>query len=179
MDFSPPGSSVNGDSPGKNTGVDCHAPLGIFLTQTWTEPRSPNCRQILYCLSHREAPNYNPYHANSLPKNDIVTNCLSGSVDMVYRAFHDLPVSLSNLISSHFLPSGTTEKFWIILFCFSSCFVYLHNCLLLTWWILTSVSFLLYVIFSGKPGKIRSDAPLFFTTPGLSFIITMSLYEIL
>ena len=34
MDCSPPGSSVHGDSPGKNTGVGCHAHLqGIFLTQ--------------------------------------------------------------------------------------------------------------------------------------------------
>ena len=34
MDCSPPGSSVHGDSPGKNTEVDCHALLqGIFLTQ--------------------------------------------------------------------------------------------------------------------------------------------------
>ena len=34
MDHSPPGSSVHGDSPGKNTGVGCHALLqGIFLTQ--------------------------------------------------------------------------------------------------------------------------------------------------
>ena len=34
MDFSPPGSSVHGDSPGKNTGVSCHALLqGIFSTQ--------------------------------------------------------------------------------------------------------------------------------------------------
>ena len=30
----PPGSSVHGDSPGKNTGVDCHAPFqGIFPIQ--------------------------------------------------------------------------------------------------------------------------------------------------
>ena len=35
MDCSPPGSSVHGDSPGKNTGVGCHAfPKGI-------EPGSP------------------------------------------------------------------------------------------------------------------------------------------
>ena len=27
MDYSPPGSSVHGDSPGKNTGVGCHALL--------------------------------------------------------------------------------------------------------------------------------------------------------
>ena len=34
MDCSPPGSSVHGDSPGKNTGVGCYALLqGIFLTQ--------------------------------------------------------------------------------------------------------------------------------------------------
>ena len=34
VDCSPPGSSVLGDSPGKNSGVSCHALLqGIFLTQ--------------------------------------------------------------------------------------------------------------------------------------------------
>ena len=34
MDCRPPGSSVHEDSPGKNTGVGCHALLqGIFLTQ--------------------------------------------------------------------------------------------------------------------------------------------------
>ena len=40
------------DSPGKNTGVGCHALLqGIFLTQ-WSKPGLPHCRQILYHLSH-------------------------------------------------------------------------------------------------------------------------------
>ena len=34
MDYSPSGSSVHGDSPGKNTRVGCHFLLqGIFLTQ--------------------------------------------------------------------------------------------------------------------------------------------------
>ena len=34
MDHSPPGSSVRGPSPGKNTGAGCHALLrGTFLTQ--------------------------------------------------------------------------------------------------------------------------------------------------
>jgi len=34
MDCSVPGFSVHGDSPGKNTGVGCHALLqGIFSTQ--------------------------------------------------------------------------------------------------------------------------------------------------
>ena len=41
MDCSLPGSSVHGDSPGKNTGVGCHSPLqGIFPTQG-TKPQSP------------------------------------------------------------------------------------------------------------------------------------------
>ena len=48
IDCSPPGSSVHGDSPGKNTGVGCHALLqGIFPTQglnlgLW------HCRQIFF-----------------------------------------------------------------------------------------------------------------------------------
>ena len=36
MDYSPPGSSVQWDSPGKNTGVGCQALLqGILPTQGW------------------------------------------------------------------------------------------------------------------------------------------------
>ena len=46
MDCSPPGSSVHGDSPGKNTGVGCHALLqGIFPTQG-LNPALPHYRQI-------------------------------------------------------------------------------------------------------------------------------------
>ena len=45
MGYSPPGSSVHGDSPGKNTGVGCHALLqGIFLTQ--------RSNPSLLCLLH-------------------------------------------------------------------------------------------------------------------------------
>ena len=53
MDCNLPGFSVHGDSPGKNTGVGCHALLqGIFLTQG-LNPGLPHCRQILHCLSHQ------------------------------------------------------------------------------------------------------------------------------
>ena len=56
MDCSPPGSSVRGDSPGKNTGVGCHALLqGIFPTQR-SNPGFPLCRRILYQLSHQGNP---------------------------------------------------------------------------------------------------------------------------
>ena len=48
MDCSLPGSSVHGDSPGKNIGVYCHALLqGIFPTQG-LNPGLPHCRRILY-----------------------------------------------------------------------------------------------------------------------------------
>ena len=56
MDCSPPGSSVHGDSPGKNTKVGCHAFLqGIFPTQKVT-PRLLPCRQILYRLRCQGGP---------------------------------------------------------------------------------------------------------------------------
>ena len=52
IDCSPPGFSIQGDSPGQNTGVGCHALLqGIFLTQG-SNPGLLHCRQILYRLSH-------------------------------------------------------------------------------------------------------------------------------
>ena len=56
MDCSLPGSSVHGDSPGKNTGVGCHALLqGIFPTQG-LNPGLLHYRQILYSLSHQGSP---------------------------------------------------------------------------------------------------------------------------
>ena len=56
MDCSPPGSSVHGDSPGKNAGVGCHALFqGIFPTQG-SRPGLLYCRQILYHLRHQENP---------------------------------------------------------------------------------------------------------------------------
>ena len=52
MDCSPPGSSVHGYSPGKNTGVGCHVLLqGIFPTQG-LNPGLLHCRQILSGLTH-------------------------------------------------------------------------------------------------------------------------------
>ena len=58
-DHSPPGFSVPGASPGKNTGVGRHALLqGIFPTQG-SNPGLPPCRWILYRLSHQGSPLYN------------------------------------------------------------------------------------------------------------------------
>ena len=57
MNCSTPGSSVHGDSPGKNIGEGCHSLLqGIFPTQG-LNPGLPHCRWILYHLSHQGSPN--------------------------------------------------------------------------------------------------------------------------
>ena len=64
MDCSLPGSSVHGDSPGKNAGLGCHAVLqGIFPLQG-LNPGLLHCKQILFHLSHQESPwnhNYDSY----------------------------------------------------------------------------------------------------------------------
>ena len=56
MDYSPPGSSLQGDSVGRNIGVGCHALLqGIFQSQR-LNPGLPHYKQILYPLSHQGTP---------------------------------------------------------------------------------------------------------------------------
>ena len=52
----PPVSSAHGDSPGKDTGVGCHALFqGIFPTEG-SNPGLLHCGQILYQLSHQGSP---------------------------------------------------------------------------------------------------------------------------
>ena len=52
----PPGTSVHGDSPGKSTGVSCHALLqGIVPTQE-LKAGLLHCRWILYRLRHQGSP---------------------------------------------------------------------------------------------------------------------------
>ena len=56
MDCSPPGSSVHGDSPGKNTGVGSHILLQEIFPTQGSNPGLPHCRVILYHLSHQGSP---------------------------------------------------------------------------------------------------------------------------
>ena len=51
MDCSLLGSSVQGDSPGKNTGVYCYALLQEIFPTQGSNPGLPHCSQILYQLS--------------------------------------------------------------------------------------------------------------------------------
>ena len=56
MDYSSPGFSVHGNSPGEDTGVGCHALLqGIFPTQG-SNPDLSHFRWILYHLKHQGSP---------------------------------------------------------------------------------------------------------------------------
>ena len=83
LDCSPPGSSVHGNSPGKNTGVGCHALLqGIFLTQG-SIPGLPHCRWILYQLSYKGSPRILEWVAypfssrSSQPRNQTRVSCIA------------------------------------------------------------------------------------------------------
>ena len=56
IDCNLPGSSLHGDSPGKNTGVGCHALLQAIFPTQGSNPGLPYCRQSLYHLSHQGSP---------------------------------------------------------------------------------------------------------------------------
>ena len=84
MVYSPPGFSVHRDSPGKNTGVGCHALLkGILPIQGWN-PGLPHCRWILYPLSHQGNPRllewvaYPFSRGSSWPRNGTGLSCIAG-----------------------------------------------------------------------------------------------------
>ena len=84
MDCTPPGSSVHGDSPGKNTGVGCHAFLqGMFPTQG-SNPGLLHCRWILYHLSQQGSPKMLGWVAypfscrTSQPRNWTKVFCIAG-----------------------------------------------------------------------------------------------------
>ena len=56
MDCGPPGSSVLGGSPGKDTGMGHHALLQGFFPTQGSNPGLPHCGRILYQLSHQGSP---------------------------------------------------------------------------------------------------------------------------
>ena len=84
MDCSLPASSIHGNSPGKNTGVGCHAfPQGFFPTQA-SNPGLPHCKQILYYLSPQGSLRILEWVAHrfsrgpSWPRNGTGVSCIAG-----------------------------------------------------------------------------------------------------
>ena len=84
MDCSLPGSSVHGDSPGKNIGVDCHALLQGILPSQRSNPGLLHCRCILYHLSHQGSPwilqwvAYPFSRETSWPRHRSGVSCITG-----------------------------------------------------------------------------------------------------
>ena len=84
MDCSPPGSSVHGDSPGKNTGVGSHALLQGILPTQGSNPSLSHCKQILYHLSHQGGPRilewvvYPFSRGSSWPRNQTGVSWIAG-----------------------------------------------------------------------------------------------------
>ena len=84
MDYSLPGSSVHGDSPGKNTGVGCYAFLQRIFPLQGSNPGLLNCRQILYCLSCQGSPRilelvaYPFSRGSSQQRNRTGVSCIAG-----------------------------------------------------------------------------------------------------
>ena len=56
IDCSPPGPSVHGDCPGKNTGANCHALLQEIFSTQGSNSGLLHCRWILYHLNHQGSP---------------------------------------------------------------------------------------------------------------------------
>ena len=88
-DLSLPGSSIHGDSPGKNTGMSCHVLLqGIFPTQE-SNPGLPHWGQNLYHLSHQGSPRilewvaYPFSRGSSRPRNWIGVSYFAGRLSPV------------------------------------------------------------------------------------------------
>ena len=84
--YSLPGSTVHGDSPGKNNRVGCHALLqGIFPTQG-SNPGLLHCRQTVYHLNQQGSPRtlqwvaYPFSSGSSQPRNWTGVSCIAGRV---------------------------------------------------------------------------------------------------
>ena len=116
MDCSPPGSSVHGDSPGKNIGVSCHALFqGIFPTQG-LNPSLPHCWQTLrscsdslqvHVLQHARLPCPSPIPgacSNSCPSSRWCQPTTSSSVPFS-SCLQSFP-ALGSFLMSQFFTSG-------------------------------------------------------------------------
>ena len=90
MDWSPSGSSVHGDSPGKNTGVGCHALLQEVFPTQGLNPGLPHCRQIIYPLSPQGNPKKAQYSVSSVQSLSRVQHATP------WTAAHQASLSITN-----------------------------------------------------------------------------------
>ena len=73
----------HGNSPGKNTGVGCHALFQGIVPNQGSNPDLPHCRQILHHLSHERSPRIlewvaYPFSRGFRPRNQTGASCTAG-----------------------------------------------------------------------------------------------------
>ena len=84
MNCSLPGSGIYKDTPGKNTGVGCHALFQRIFPTQGSNPSLPHCRQILYHLNHQGSPRtlewvgYPFFRWSSWSRNWTEVSCIGG-----------------------------------------------------------------------------------------------------
>ena len=94
IDYSLPGSSDHGDSPGKNTGVDWHALFqGIFPTQELNQGFL-HCRQILYQLSYQGSPIQWLSYSNSLQQTVLQSKSLINTSSFFFFIIGEIGVTM-------------------------------------------------------------------------------------
>ena len=93
MNCSLPGSSDNGDSPGKNIGMGCHALLQEIFPTQGSNPGLLHCRQILYQQTYQGS----PIQENILLQKDSLF-VFSSWYYLLYWCFQDKMVLLPMLL---------------------------------------------------------------------------------
>ena len=112
MDYSLPGSSVHGDSPGKNTGLGCHVLIqGIFPTQG-LNPGLLHCRQILHHLSHHGSPFPMAEPVQFLVKCDLIHFILPFKLSSGFWSHSDTMLSAPHSIRT--LPTLVSPKLLLL-----------------------------------------------------------------
>ena len=119
MDCSLPGSSVHGDSPGKNTGVSFHALLQRIFPIQGLNPGLLHCRWILYQLSYQGSPRLDQVELNAFQDESILSKAWylslgtiplsSGSLQLVcpvhylFFIYNECPPPLPKIWEVHFM----------------------------------------------------------------------------
>ena len=126
MDCSLPGTSVYGDSPGKNTGVGCHAFLQRIFPTQGLNPGLPHCRWICYQLSHQGCPRilewvvYPFSRESSQPRNQTWLSCFASKFLIVQatKSRATLKNKIKMLPSKIIFLIATSKTFMLLNQCF-------------------------------------------------------------
>ena len=119
-DCSLQGSSVPEDSPGKNTGVGCHALLQGIFTPPGSNPDLPHCRWILHCRRYQGSPRilervaYPSSRRSSRPRNQTGVSWITGRFFTSWGT-RGAPSKILSINIVFFLLSNNLLNTWIIL----------------------------------------------------------------